>query len=229
MKRRQKTISYTVAGGDTTTTIATALKNAINADSSLQAVGVQATSTANVVTLLPFTYYNGSSSGTETVSISNASRGSAAITIGSTVTTGDIVAITVYNGSLPMGQEVVSYSVLGGDTPTSIATALKNAINADVNLQAAKLTAISTAAKVTLLAYTNYTATTSGGATETLTFAAQKSRNHITDNWRYANSRRCAHRHQLEWSVRRWAAFGIIYSSIHRHAGYDSGGISDSI
>ncbi|RTL42340.1 MAG: LysM peptidoglycan-binding domain-containing protein [Candidatus Melainabacteria bacterium] len=131
----QKTISYTVAGGDTTTTIATALKNAVNADASLQAIGLQATSAANVVTLLPFTYYTGSSSGTETVSVSNASRGSAAIAIGGTVTTGNTVTITPHNPALSGGLKNITYTVVAGDTLTSIAKSLAALINADATLK----------------------------------------------------------------------------------------------
>jgi len=131
----QKTISYTMAGGDTTTTIATALKNAVNADTALQAIGLQATSAANVVTLLPFTYYTGSSSGTETVSVSNASRGSAAIAIGGTVTTGNTVTITPHNPALSGGLKNITYTVVAGDTLTSIAKSLAALINADATLK----------------------------------------------------------------------------------------------
>ncbi|MBS1955293.1 MAG: LysM peptidoglycan-binding domain-containing protein [Cyanobacteria bacterium SZAS-4] len=132
----QKTIQYTVVGGDTTTTIATALKNAINADTSLQGVGVQATSAANIVTLNPYTYFTGSSSGTETVSISNANRGSAAITIGGAVTTSNTVTITARSPLLAGGLKNIVYTVVSGDTLTSISKALADLINADSTLKA---------------------------------------------------------------------------------------------
>ncbi len=132
----QKTIQYTTVGGDTTTTIATALKNAINADTALQAVGVQATSAANVLTINPYTYFTGSSSGTETVSVSNANRGSAAITIGGTVTTGNTVTISSHNPTLAGGVKNSVYTVVSGDTLATIAKGLAAAINADTSLQA---------------------------------------------------------------------------------------------
>jgi YD repeat-containing protein len=47
----QQAISYTVATGNTLTNLATGLKNAINANTSLQAIGVTATSSAAVVTM----------------------------------------------------------------------------------------------------------------------------------------------------------------------------------
>ncbi|CAN5476786.1 hypothetical protein BH10CYA1_BH10CYA1_61920 [soil metagenome] len=132
----QKTIQYTVVGGNTTTTIATAIKNAINADTALQAVGVQAISSANVLTLNPYTYYTGSSSGTETVAISNANRGSAAVTVGGTVTTGNTVTLTPHNPALSGGLRNITYTVIAGDTLTSIAKALADLVNADSILKA---------------------------------------------------------------------------------------------
>lgn len=46
-----KAVNYTVVAGNTLTNIATGLKNAVNADTSLQAIGVTASSSAAVVTL----------------------------------------------------------------------------------------------------------------------------------------------------------------------------------
>ncbi len=132
----QKTIQYAVVGGDTTTTVATALKNAINADTALQAIGLQALSSSNVITLNPYTYYTGSSSGTETVSVANANRGSAAITIGGSVTTGNTVTITPHNLTLAGGLKNVTYTVVSGDSLTSISKALADLVNADTALKA---------------------------------------------------------------------------------------------
>ncbi len=132
----QKTIQYVVVGGDTTTSIATGLKNAINSDTSLQAIGVQATSSANVLSILPFTYTTGSSSGTETVTVNNANRGNAAITIGGSVTTGNTVTITPHNPALAGGLKNIVYTVVSGDTLASISKSLAALINADTSLQA---------------------------------------------------------------------------------------------
>jgi len=66
-------ISYTTISGDTTTKIATGLKNAINANSALAAIGVTATSATNVVTIeslsLNNTTYSESVSGAEVITL----------------------------------------------------------------------------------------------------------------------------------------------------------------
>ncbi len=46
-----KDITYTVAGGNTTTDIATGLKNLVNADGTLSSLGITATSSSNVLTI----------------------------------------------------------------------------------------------------------------------------------------------------------------------------------
>jgi RHS repeat-associated protein len=100
-------------------------------------------------------------------------NGAQTATIGGTATAGDTVTITIIDSGLSGGQMAINYTVQGGDTLTSIATALKNAINADANLQAINVSAASNAAVVSITAQsvnaTNFTGSTSGGATETVT------------------------------------------------------------
>ena len=99
--------------------------------------------------------------------------GTCTATVGGTVTSGNTVTITTHDAGLTGGQESDTYTVLMGDTLTSIATGLKNAINADVKLQAIGVSATSSGAVITLSStstnVTTYTESTSGGATETIT------------------------------------------------------------
>ena len=138
-----ETVSYTVMSGDSTTSIATGLKSAINADTNLQAVGVGARSSGAVVTVGPFTYYTISVSGssTETLTLGTTVRGNVPITVSGSPTTGDVVSVIAHNQSLSGGAETASYTVLSTDTLLSIAQGLSAAINADTNLQALGVTA----------------------------------------------------------------------------------------
>lgn len=143
----EKTISYTSVAGNTTTTIATALKNAINADTNLQAIGLTADSSGAVITLQTYTNYTASVSGsaTETVTLANGNRGTILATIGGKPTTGDVVSINVRNASLSGGVKTISYTVVANDTPLSIAQGLTAAINADATLQTLGVTAANSA------------------------------------------------------------------------------------
>jgi RHS repeat-associated protein len=141
----QETASYTVVGTDTTTTIATALTSAINADTHLQAIGVGASSSANVVSITTDTSYTASHSAgaTETITLGTDSRGNCTATIGGKPTTSDTVTITAHNNALSGGQEVVTYTVLSTDTLQSIAAGLAAAMTADAHLQTLGVSAAS--------------------------------------------------------------------------------------
>jgi RHS repeat-associated protein len=93
-------------------------------------------------------------------------------TIGGAVTIGDVVTLTCYNIGLTAGKRSVSYTTVSGDTPTSIATALKNAINADTNFSANSITAASSGSKITITTNsantTSFTSDLNVGATETI-------------------------------------------------------------
>ncbi|HEY9778398.1 MAG TPA: RHS repeat-associated core domain-containing protein, partial [Planktothrix sp.] len=245
-----QSVSYTVVSGDTTTSIATGLKTAINGNTGLSGIGVTATSSSNVLnikstsqnlttyssslsagatetlTMAPSTgvlaaNYNNvnalvstlpggattfqgltnkavksASIGTQAVNISQISpstisygvalavsifetltagsnlNGNSTFTVGTPygVNAGDVFTIIVYDASLTGGQESVSYTTISGDSGTSIATGLKNAINADTKLQAIGLSATSSGAVVTTAAGTaTYSVASTGAATITLT------------------------------------------------------------
>lgn len=110
-------------------------------------------------------------------------------TIGGSVTTGDVVTLKILSGNIHAGSESVSYTTVGGDTTTTIATALAAAINADTVLNSIGVQATSAAAVITITfpsAVSNINATpsspflqnqitisstVSGSATETVTVA----------------------------------------------------------
>ncbi|HEY9775912.1 MAG TPA: hypothetical protein V6C81_19270 [Planktothrix sp.] len=90
--------------------------------------------------------------------------GTCTATVGGTITAGNTVTITTHDPALAGGQKSDTYTVVSGDTTTTIATGLKNLINADTSLQAIGVSATSSGAVVTMSS-----TSTSGGATETLT------------------------------------------------------------
>jgi RHS repeat-associated protein len=163
---------------DTPTTIALALAAAVNADTNLQAIGVSASSSGAVVTIKSnstnlTTYIGSTNSGaTETITLTTTINGIQTAAIGGSKTTGDTVTLTVYDAALTGGTESVTYTVLSGDTLTSIASGLAAAVNADSNLSVLGVTATSVSTVVnvssTSLNATTYSKSTSGGATETI-------------------------------------------------------------
>ncbi|MBX9571394.1 MAG: LysM peptidoglycan-binding domain-containing protein [Candidatus Obscuribacterales bacterium] len=92
-------------------------------------------------------------------------------TVGGSITIGDQLTIVTHDSGLAQ-PEPVSYTVQSGDSTTSIATALKNAINANTTLGSINVTATSSGAVITITSTsanaTTYTALLSNGATETL-------------------------------------------------------------
>ena len=75
----------------------------------------------------------------------------------------------------------MAYTVLSGDTLTSIATNLTSAVNANTNLQAVNVSATSSGTAVFVksasINATTYAKTLSGGATETIALAPSTSAN----------------------------------------------------
>ena len=149
-------ITYTVASGNTTTSIATGLKTAINANTSLSTLGVTATSVGAVVTIKSTspnttTYTSATNAGaTETITTTTNFNTTLGMLLRGTITTGNVLTLTVKDGALTGGAEVVSYTIPSGATLTSIATAMAAAVNADTNLSAIGISAISSGALVTL-------------------------------------------------------------------------------
>lgn len=148
-------VEVPVASGDTTTTAATKLATGLNANLNLRAAGYVATSAAAVVTL----------SGVGAIALAanyeawaESATGNPQITIGGTVTAGEKDVIRFSNEDLPGGKVVIS--ILAASTTTARATALKNAINANLTLKALGLTATSSGALITLAADTDTAGTT---------------------------------------------------------------------
>lgn len=163
----KRNVQYTVQSGDTTSTLlATSVKNAINADGTLSAAGITATSSAAVISILGPVPLG-------VVTEASSTNGIVTQTIGGTITASDVVNITAIDAALPNGQKTKSYTVGGGDSTTTIATALKNAINADSDYTAAGITATSSAAVISISSTSSnatiYSQSVSAGATETIT------------------------------------------------------------
>lgn len=162
-------VQYTVQAGDTSSTIlATSVKNAINADSSLSAQDIDASSSGAIVSInAPLQK--------AVVTIASSTNGIVTETVGGTITTNDTVSITAKDIALPNGEKSVTHTVVGGDTLTTIATGLKNLINADTDMTAAGITATSASAVVSIASTsanaTTYAESVSSGATASITQA----------------------------------------------------------
>lgn len=178
-----KSDSYTVLSTDSNlAAIATGLKNAINGDSSLSAIGVTAATAGAVVNIsstssnaTTFTTSVGSGA-TETLSQAPDLNSNQTVVIGGTKTTGDVLTIHVYDLGLSGGTEAVAYMVLSGDSLSSITSAISSAISADTNLQAIGVSATSSGTVMAIQSnsvnITSYASSesTSPAATETIKF-----------------------------------------------------------
>lgn len=169
-------VSYTVLSTDTLATIATGIKTAINGNTSLSTLGVTATAAGAVVTIKSTssnatTYAQSTNSGaTETITLSINQNGPQTIALAGSKTTSDVITVNVYDAGLSGGTETITYTVLSGDTLTSIASGIASAINADTNLQAIGVSATSANTVVTVASNSVNATTlrehTSSGATE---------------------------------------------------------------
>lgn len=128
----QETASYTVASTDTPSAIASNLATNINA--SMSNIGVSATAQGALISIVgPPSTFSGSSSGTETVTLTADLPTVYTLSIGGTVSAGDVVSITgfspILTGTTPVGQETASYTVLSGDTTSDIASGLATSVS----------------------------------------------------------------------------------------------------
>lgn len=174
-----KSASYTVAGGNTLSNIASGLAAAINADAALTSAGITAASASTSVniksTSTNLTTYRGSlnSGATENVSLAMNMNGAETIVIGGSKTIGDSLSLNVYDKGLSGGKRSISYTALSGDNLSTIASALASAINADSQLQAIGVSAIASGTLLSVnsvsVHVTTYTTERSSGATETIT------------------------------------------------------------
>ena len=188
-----ETVTYTVLSTDTLSSIAAGLASAINADSNLQAIGVTATSSGQVITMkstsatLPFsnnpngTAYRGTTNtgATELITTGINTNGTQLAAIGGSATTSDTVTVTVYDAGISGGSKAETYTVQSGDTLTTIAAGLAAVINGDSAMSAIGVTANSVSTVVNINSQsvnsTTYTQSTSGGATETVTLGTSTS------------------------------------------------------
>ena len=93
-------------------------------------------------------------------------------TISGTITAGNVLTIGIHDKALSKAENI-NYTVLSSDTTTTIATALKSAINADTTLSSLGITATSSGAVITITSSspnaTSYTESVSSGSTEAIT------------------------------------------------------------
>jgi RHS repeat-associated protein len=167
-----------VLAGDTLASIASGIASALTADSALQGIGVSASVVGKVITLQSNSVNQTilrettSATATETLALNIPVNGIQTAVIGGTKTTGDTITITVYDAGLPGGLQSITYTVLMGDTLTSIATGLAAAITANANLAAIGISATQSSTVINVLSKsinaTTYAAATSVSATETL-------------------------------------------------------------
>lgn len=160
-------VTYKAVTSDTTITVAEGLISAINNNSTLHAAGIQATpgGTSNAsqfVVRAPgqignFATLGASVSGgntetivfgTGTVAVGNATG--TAIVTGSTLTSGDTVAITLTNAGVTGLPITNKFTLSGTETTSSIALGLKNLINANTILAAASITAVTSTNTLTI-------------------------------------------------------------------------------
>jgi hypothetical protein len=164
-------VSAAITTSESVTSMATALKNAINGNSTLTGLSISATSSAGVVTIsVP--------AAAEPVVISAwSSTANETATIGGTLTVGDTLAVTITNASLPSGAVTVTYTTVSGDTTTTMATGLKNLIDNNTALIAAGIVGTSSTNVVTItwpaaIGAITFSESVGGSATESITLSA---------------------------------------------------------
>ena len=141
------TVTYTLGAGETPTSVATGLKNLINGNATLGAANITATSVGAVVSIAQ----KGVIGNETTVQTAVSGAASITATIGGTVFhTGDTVALTFNNTQIAGFPITVTYTLGAGESTTTIATGLKNLINANSTLANVNITATSAAAVVTI-------------------------------------------------------------------------------
>ena len=166
------TLSYTVQGNDNTTTIAAALARAVNNNSAIGSAGIEATSTGAVVSIYQPTTL--SPQATYAKAIVGTARCTA--TVGGTSTAADTIELTFTNAGIGGWPANITYTVLNGDTTTSIAAGLAALINGASALTNAGVSASSVGPALNIAqvsAVANATVLTKaigGSATETVTF-----------------------------------------------------------
>jgi hypothetical protein len=129
-------VSHTVTGTDTANSIATALAAAINGNTALAADHITAGSSGANITV-----HETGSVGSETTLTSTVSGTVTATVLAPAATAGDTVSLTFTNSKLGNSPVTVTYTVLAADTAANITSGLIAAINGNMDLAAAGLTA----------------------------------------------------------------------------------------
>ncbi len=173
--------NYTVQSGDTLEDIATGLATAINANTDFQNAGITAQTHLNVLNIqsrsTTVTNCDSSFSGgaTETIEIRPCINGTQTAIIAGSVTSSDVLTLTIKDAGLSGGSQAINYTVQPGDTTSVIAAGLASAINASTPLQDLGITADSVDSVLNILSIspnlTSVISSLSGGATETIALA----------------------------------------------------------
>lgn len=173
--------NYTVQGGDTLDDIATGLATAINANTDFQTAGITADSHKNVLNIqsrsTTVTNCDSSFSGgaTETIEFKPCINGTQTAIIAGSVTSSDVLTLTIKDAGLSGGSQAVNYTVQPGDTTSVIAAGLASAINASTPLRDLGITADSVDSVLNVVSIspnlTSVISSLSGGATETIALA----------------------------------------------------------
>lgn len=177
-------VTYTLGGGESSTTMAQNLAALITSDTNLQAAGINATPNGSVVNLKSktgnLTTYSVAVTGAQTENIVlGVNTLIENITIGGSLTNTDVVSISVYDPALSTNPTTVSHTVnTGTDTINSIAADL--ATKLQTNLTGISATATSTSSSPSFSSIgvitvtsnspnvTSYSASVSGSKTETV-------------------------------------------------------------
>ncbi len=167
-------VLYTVGSSDTLSTIASSLASAINSDTNLQGIGVSATSSGALVTLnsasTGVTSYRVSrpNTATETLVQGLNPNGVQTAMIAGLKSTADQLTLTIFDAGLSGGSKAETYTVLSGDSLTSIASGIASVINGDSALSALGISASASSTVVNLSSTSNnlttYAKSTSLGA-----------------------------------------------------------------
>lgn len=140
----EKLIAVTAESGDTLTSLAQKLAAAINDDAACKAARIRANSLAAVVAIK----WEGPVSTKANVD-AWAESPSQTLTVGGTATNTDRIYVKVTNANLPGGSKTIFVAITTAETTTQMATAIKDAINADEDLAAEGITATSSTNVVT--------------------------------------------------------------------------------
>ncbi len=183
-----ESVSYTVQSGDSLADIAYNLSIAIHSDSNLSAISVSAYNNSDTVQIPSYssnvtTFTQSINTGaTEGIVFGTNTNVTRLAEIAGTPTAGDILTVTVYDAWLSGGSESVSYTVQSGDTLSSIASGLANAIESDPYLPSFMFAYTFGGPILTLSSgsanQTSYRATGSSGATETITLGIEVGNNY---------------------------------------------------